>query len=102
MELLAGVWDMNAELVIFLTIFYKIKYFFIKDIIYFYIYIGLQKESNCTFQFDFSKVYWNSRLQGEHERLVKKFKKNEFICMFNYLIKLNWIKLLLFFFFSFL
>jgi len=52
MELLAGVWDMNAEL----------------------------KESNCTFQFDFSKVYWNSRLQGEHERLVKKFKKNEFIC----------------------
>ncbi|ORX75535.1 hypothetical protein BCR32DRAFT_296833 [Anaeromyces robustus] len=52
MELLAGVWDMNAEL----------------------------KESNCTFKFDFSKVYWNSRLQGEHERLVKKFKKNEFIC----------------------
>ncbi|OUM67506.1 hypothetical protein PIROE2DRAFT_39963 [Piromyces sp. E2] len=52
MELLAGIWDMNAEL----------------------------KESNCTFQFDFSKVYWNSRLQGEHERLVKKFKKNEFIC----------------------
>jgi tRNA (guanine37-N1)-methyltransferase len=52
MELLAGVWDMNAEL----------------------------KESNCTFQFDFSKVYWNSRLQGEHERLVKKFKRNEFIC----------------------
>ncbi|ORX49275.1 guanine(37)-N1-methyltransferase, partial [Piromyces finnis] len=52
MELLAGVWDMNAEL----------------------------KESNCNFQFDFSTVYWNSRLQGEHERLVKKFKKDEFIC----------------------
>lgn len=52
MELLAGVWNMNAEL----------------------------KESNCTFTFDFSKVYWNSRLQGEHERLVKKFKKDEFIC----------------------
>jgi len=29
------------------------------------------KENNCTFKFDFSKVYWNSRLCTEHERIVK-------------------------------
>ncbi|RKP31818.1 hypothetical protein METBISCDRAFT_26295 [Metschnikowia bicuspidata] len=33
----------------------------------------LQSESGCKFVFDFSKVYWNSRLSTEHERLVKKF-----------------------------
>ena len=27
-------------------------------------------ESDCIFTFDFSKVYWNSRLQREHDRLV--------------------------------
>lgn len=32
-----------------------------------------QRESNCTFKFDFSKVYWNSRLHTEHDRLVSKF-----------------------------
>ncbi|KAJ3333867.1 tRNA(m(1)G37)methyltransferase [Blyttiomyces sp. JEL0837] len=31
------------------------------------------KENNCRFQFDFSQVYWNSRLQAEHERLVQSF-----------------------------
>lgn len=30
----------------------------------------LQNESGCTFTFDFSKVYWNSRLQHEHDRLI--------------------------------
>ena len=35
------------------------------------------KENGCTFTFDFSKVYWNSRLHTEHERLVKEFKKND-------------------------
>ncbi|KAJ8957894.1 hypothetical protein NQ318_001890 [Aromia moschata] len=29
------------------------------------------KENSCTFKFDFSKVYWNSRLCTEHERIVK-------------------------------
>lgn len=29
-----------------------------------------QSESGCTFTFDFSKVYWNSRLQHEHDRLI--------------------------------
>ncbi|CAJ0747226.1 10189_t:CDS:10, partial [Entrophospora sp. SA101] len=28
------------------------------------------KESNCKFRFDFSKVYWNSRLHTEHDRDV--------------------------------
>ncbi|XP_066255910.1 tRNA (guanine(37)-N1)-methyltransferase [Euwallacea similis] len=32
------------------------------------------KENNCRFEFDFSKVYWNSRLCTEHERIVKNLK----------------------------
>lgn len=28
-------------------------------------------EEGCTFQLDYQKVYWNSRLSGEHQRLVK-------------------------------
>jgi len=28
------------------------------------------RESNARFQFDFDKVYWNSRLQMEHSRLI--------------------------------
>ncbi|XP_050316309.1 tRNA (guanine(37)-N1)-methyltransferase isoform X5 [Anthonomus grandis grandis] len=31
----------------------------------------LLKENNCKFEFDFSTVYWNSRLCTEHERIVK-------------------------------
>lgn len=39
------------------------------------------KESGCSFKFDYSKVYWNSRLMGEHERIVNEFcKPNEFVC----------------------
>lgn len=34
-------------------------------------------ESGCTFQFDFAKVYWNTRLGEEHERLFSKFKPGE-------------------------
>ena len=41
----------------------------------------LQREGDCRFRLDFSKVYWNSRLQGEHERIVKTFfKEDEFVC----------------------
>jgi tRNA (guanine37-N1)-methyltransferase len=29
------------------------------------------KEEGCTFDMDFRQVYWNSRLVGEHRRLVK-------------------------------
>ena len=39
------------------------------------------KEQQCTFRFDFSKVYWNSRLHAEHERLVERhFQKGQRIC----------------------
>lgn len=37
-------------------------------------------EANCTFAFDYSKVYWNSRLQTEHQRLVSVFKEGEAVC----------------------
>ena len=37
-------------------------------------------EANCAFQFDYSKVYWNSRLETEHSRLVKKFQSGEAVC----------------------
>ncbi|MCJ1397353.1 tRNA(m(1)G37)methyltransferase [Xylographa trunciseda] len=38
------------------------------------------KELNCTFRFDYSKVYWNSRLNTEHERLVDLFRPGEAVC----------------------
>ncbi|CAO3612473.1 unnamed protein product [Mucor hiemalis] len=38
------------------------------------------KENECRFKFDFSKVYWNSRLQAEHRRLVQLFKKGDNVC----------------------
>ena len=38
------------------------------------------KEHGCTFTLDFSKVYWNSRLQSEHKRLVDIFQKDEIVC----------------------
>ena len=34
-------------------------------------------EENCLFRFDYSKVYWNSRLNTEHARLVETFKPGE-------------------------
>lgn len=43
-------------------------------------FIVTQSESDCNFKFDFSKVYWNSRLHTEHSRLVKSFDANDLIC----------------------
>ncbi|RKP03817.1 hypothetical protein CXG81DRAFT_23514 [Caulochytrium protostelioides] len=38
------------------------------------------REDQVKFQFDFSRVYWNSRLQGEHHRLVSRhFQKGQAI-----------------------
>jgi tRNA (guanine37-N1)-methyltransferase len=51
-EVLAGPDDMNVEL----------------------------SEENCIFKFDYSKVYWNSRLQTEHKRLVDSFNSGEVVC----------------------
>lgn len=39
----------------------------------------IQRESECKFTFDFSKVYWNSRLGHEHERLVDQFRPGQVI-----------------------
>ncbi|KAH8099825.1 Met-10+ like-protein-domain-containing protein [Cristinia sonorae] len=38
-----------------------------------------QSESSCTFRFDFSQVYWNSRLHTEHARLVDTFKPEDVV-----------------------
>lgn len=35
------------------------------------------KENGSTFEFDFSAVYWNSRLSTEHERLMKLLYPND-------------------------
>jgi len=37
------------------------------------------KENGESFQFDFSKVYWNPRLSTEHERIVKLLNKNSLL-----------------------
>jgi len=38
------------------------------------------KQDGCVFEFDFSKVYWNSRLQTEHSRLVALFDHEDVVC----------------------
>ena len=37
------------------------------------------KENGCTFTFDFSSVYWNSRLNTEHTRMVDLLRKKEVV-----------------------
>uniref|UniRef100_A0A6B2LHN2 SAM-dependent methyltransferase TRM5/TYW2-type domain-containing protein n=1 Tax=Arcella intermedia TaxID=1963864 RepID=A0A6B2LHN2_9EUKA len=37
-------------------------------------------ESGCTFRFDFKNVFWNSRLENEHRRLISLCKPGEIIC----------------------
>jgi tRNA (guanine37-N1)-methyltransferase len=38
------------------------------------------REQGCTFKFDFAKVYWNTRLHTEHERLCDMFREGEAVC----------------------
>lgn len=38
------------------------------------------KQDGCIFEFDFSQVYWNSRLQTEHSRLVGFFDSDDVVC----------------------
>ncbi|KAI9819532.1 MAG: tRNA(m(1)G37)methyltransferase [Pycnora praestabilis] len=38
------------------------------------------REGECIFQFDYSKVYWNSRLSTEHRRIVDRFNEGEAVC----------------------
>jgi tRNA (guanine37-N1)-methyltransferase len=37
-------------------------------------------ENHCTFEFDYSKVYWNSKLEHEHRRLVNIFQPGQVVC----------------------
>ncbi|KAK3639969.1 tRNA(m(1)G37)methyltransferase [Elasticomyces elasticus] len=37
-------------------------------------------EENCIFRFDYSKVYWNTRLNTEHRRLVDLFREGQAVC----------------------
>lgn len=37
-------------------------------------------ENGCTFKFDYGTVYWNSRLEKEHTRLINLFKPGEVVC----------------------
>lgn len=41
--------------------------------------IRVQSESGCLFTFDFSLVYWNSRLHSEHERIIESLKADEVV-----------------------
>lgn len=38
------------------------------------------KQYGATFKLDYSLVYWNSRLEHEHKRLVSQFQPGETIC----------------------
>jgi tRNA (guanine37-N1)-methyltransferase len=38
------------------------------------------RENECVFRFDYAKVYWNSKLEGEHRRLVHLFTPGEVVC----------------------
>lgn len=38
------------------------------------------RENECVFKFDYSKVYWNSKLHGEHTRLIDMFQPGEVVC----------------------
>ncbi|KAJ7956598.1 tRNA (guanine(37)-N1)-methyltransferase [Quillaja saponaria] len=38
------------------------------------------KQYGATFKLDYSLVYWNSRLEREHKRLVSQFQAGESIC----------------------
>lgn len=37
-------------------------------------------ENRCTFRFDYGKVYWNSKLEGEHTRIISLFRPGEVVC----------------------
>lgn len=38
------------------------------------------REQDCAFRFDYSKVYWNTRLSTEHRRLVSKLEPGQAVC----------------------
>ncbi|KAJ7195552.1 hypothetical protein B0H12DRAFT_1169333 [Mycena haematopus] len=42
-------------------------------------YVVEHYEADCRFTFDFTQVYWNSRLHTEHERLVQLFNPEDVV-----------------------
>ena len=36
--------------------------------------------ADCEFKFNFGKVYWNTRLNPEHLRMINRFKPGEVVC----------------------
>lgn len=38
------------------------------------------KECGSIFRFNYAKVFWNSKLQTEHDRLIGQFKPGEAVC----------------------
>ncbi|KAJ7293053.1 Met-10+ like-protein-domain-containing protein [Mycena rebaudengoi] len=42
-------------------------------------YVVTHYESDCRFTFDFTQVYWNSRLHTEHDRLVQLFNPEDVV-----------------------
>lgn len=41
--------------------------------------VATVNENGCSFTFDFSKVYWNSRLHTEHERVVGMLERGDVV-----------------------
>eukprot|EP01090_Pellita_catalonica_P020834 TRINITY_DN7631_c0_g1_i1.p1 TRINITY_DN7631_c0_g1~~TRINITY_DN7631_c0_g1_i1.p1 ORF type:complete len:396 (+),score=58.23 TRINITY_DN7631_c0_g1_i1:89-1276(+) len=41
---------------------------------------AILSESNCKFKLNYGEVYWNSRLQTEHMRLISRFGAGEVVC----------------------
>ncbi|KAK4180376.1 Met-10+ like-protein-domain-containing protein [Triangularia setosa] len=37
-------------------------------------------ENNCNFTFNYAKVYWNSKLESEHTRIINFFEPGEVVC----------------------
>ncbi|KAM6498683.1 Met-10+ like domain containing protein [Amanita muscaria] len=42
-------------------------------------YVVEHHESDCRFTFDFTKVYWNSRLHTEHDRIISQFSPEDVV-----------------------
>ncbi|KAK6358530.1 tRNA(m(1)G37)methyltransferase, variant 2 [Orbilia blumenaviensis] len=38
------------------------------------------RSSGCSYDFDFAKVYWNSRLENEHDRIANLCSKGDAVC----------------------
>ncbi|TDH74065.1 hypothetical protein CCR75_005925 [Bremia lactucae] len=38
------------------------------------------RESQATFRFNYAEVYWNSRLQQEHLRILRRFQPHDIVC----------------------